>query len=42
MTNKCSECVNYNKNKSRQCIAYNNECEPDEDATHCPEFLRRN
>ena len=35
----CKDCVNYDKTKVRQCICYNNECEPNEDATHCCEFV---
>lgn len=38
---KCSECVNYKADRNRQCIAYNNECEPDDEATHCCEFVKR-
>lgn len=34
----CSECVYYDETKTRQCTVYNNECEPNEDATHCCEF----
>lgn len=38
---KCKDCVNYDETKVRQCICYNNECEPNEDATHCCEFADR-
>lgn len=36
---KCKECANYDEDRHRQCIAYNNECKADEDATHCCEFV---
>ena len=37
----CYDCRNYDETKIRQCIAFNNDCEPNEDATHCCEFVSR-
>ena len=37
---RCCECVNYNKDLHRQCTAYNNECNPNEDAENCCEFYK--
>lgn len=37
----CYDCINYDETNIRQCRAYNNDCKPNEDTTHCCEFIPR-
>lgn len=37
----CYDCLCYDETKTRQCTAYNNECQANEDSTHCCEYIAR-
>lgn len=35
----CKDCAKYDETRVKQWICCNNECEPNEDAAHCCEFV---